>query len=164
MGPTKGGNLGPLPTFLPEATESEAEKVTPLSGVSPETSSLVYLVFCDVIPGLWPLPLGTRTGQQDCERKQSHRERRRSCVFLLSAKSQPWAGVWLPGVWEASKSPGVPFCYPRTPLQLPTSPSSAGACLLVPPCFQLSAFLLSSLHSGPFLLPLWHLTYLLTLC
>lgn len=45
MGPTKGGNLGPLPTFLLEATELEAEKVTPLSRVSPETSSLVYLVF-----------------------------------------------------------------------------------------------------------------------
>lgn len=66
------------------------------------------------------------------------------------------AGVWLPGVWEASKSPGVP-CYPGTSPSPPPAPVSRG---LPPqaPCFQL-AFLLSSLHSGPFLLPLCILGY-----
>lgn len=78
-----------------------------------------------------------------------------------------------PGLVCGSQGCGKPASPQGSPSAIPGPHSSSppalalqGPASLCRPAFsfQLCTFLLSSLHSSPFLIPLWHLTHSLTLC
>lgn len=98
--------------------------------------SLACLVLWEIIPSVdfTPLPLGTRTGQSDWERKiEIHRDRREGGAVASSWQSpSPGAGVAPRGV-RSQQDPWAPPAVPGTPPQPSTGLGTVGACLLLRP-------------------------------